>query len=563
MIPSDNSAPAGVSPATKDAKLAQFHVMRGQALRTDRGVFDQHCEQVARIVMPSHRNTFIGHGWTMPYQQKTEYQYDAHATVAALRFSAVMESLLTPQNSLWHRLVPADKMLKQNRMVRAYLDTVNDLLYSYRNRPWANFVGQIQMLYLSLGLYGNGCLFMDKPMEAKGIRYKFIHLGEAYYVQNHQGIVDTLYRFYMLTSLQALEKFGEDCPPALKKQAMEPGQTETLHEFLHVVTPRDIYDPRRIDGAGMRYASFHFYVTEQLLLRESGYNKKPIAISRYMTAPNEVYGRGPAMLVLPTIKLLNEEKKSVIKQGHRALDPVILAADDGVVGTFSLRNGAVNYGAVSADGKPLVHALPTGNLAVGDKMMEMERTTIDDAFLMSVFKMLDENPQMTATQVLEIAREKGMLVAPTAGRQFTELLGPMIERELDLLTSQGCLPPMPLILKQADGEIKVEYDSPMARMQRAENAAGFMHSLDMAANYAKLTNDPAPLDWFDFDVATPAILDINGSPSLWTRSPEAVAALRKSRDDKAQQQSMLQNASGLGSAVSSVGKILGPAKPNA
>ncbi len=40
---------------------------------------------------------------------------------------------------------------------------------------------------------------------------------------------------------------------------------------------------------------------------------------------------------------------------------------------------------------------------------------------------------MTATQVIELVNEKGMLVAPTLGRQHTEYVGGLVERELDLM----------------------------------------------------------------------------------------------------------------------------------
>ena len=46
---------------------------------------------------------------------------------------------------------------------------------------------------------------------------------------------------------------------------------------------------------------------------------------------------------------------------------------------------------------------------------------------------------MTATEVLERAREKGALLAPTMGRQQSEALGPMIEREIDILVECGLM----------------------------------------------------------------------------------------------------------------------------
>ena len=535
--------------------LASFHIARGQSLRANRGIFDEHCEEVAAVVMPSHRNTFLGWGWTTPYVKKTDKQWDAHASIAAQRFSAVMESLLTPPGSQWHRLVPSDEHLKNNRMVRTYLDQVNTIIRKRRNRPMANFIGQMQQVYLSLGLYGNGCLLIDSTDDNRSPRYKYMHLGQVYFAENHQGQVDTFYRFFKLTPRQAMEQFPGYTPQSIATQANQPGSTEELHEFMHCVYPREDYDPGSVLPKDMPIASLYFAVNDRKLVQESGYRKFPAAISRYLQAPGEVYGRGPAMLVLPQIKLLNEEKKSVVHQGHRALEPIILAADDGVIGTFSLRANAVNYGAMSPDGKPLVSVLPQGNLAVGEKMMEQDAAVIDDGFLMSIFKMLEDNPQMTATQVMEITREKGFLVGPTIGRQTSELLGPMISREISLAHEQNALPPMPPALMEVEGRMGIEYDSPMARMQRAENASGFMRYLEMAKDYAQVTGDPSALDWINFDQAAPDLMDISGVPMAWTSTSEQVGVKRKNRAQQQQQDAMLKNAAGLGSAVSSVADV--------
>src|SRR4029077_1707786 len=105
-------------------------------------------------------------------------------------------------------------------------------------------------------------------------------------------------------------------------------------------------------------------------------------------------------------------------------------------------------------------------------MMAEERTLIGDAFLVTLFQILTETPQMTATEVIERTNEKGILLAPTVGRQQSEYLGPMIERELDVLGAQGLLPPMPPRLKEAKGEYQVVYTSPFSRAMRAQEAAG-------------------------------------------------------------------------------------------
>jgi len=526
--------------------LTSYHCQRMQQLRSDRYNWDSQWEEAAARIVPAHRDSFLSlGGQTSTGEKKTEQQYDSTAAFAALRFASVIESLATPQNSIWHLLKAVDPTLRKNRAVRQFFDDLSEVLWNYRYRPTANFVGNSQQAYLSLGVYGNGILYIDQPdgQRQRGVRYRNIHLGEAYFVENHAGIIDTLYRPFKLTARQLLQQFDEEkIPEEVKEAAKNAGQTEKQFEVLHCVYPRADYNPERVDSKGMAFASLYILTDKKVVLEEGGYRTFPFAISRYTQASGEVYGRGPAQWVLPAIKVLNEEKRTVLKQGHRVVDPVLLAHDDGNLDSFSMKAGVLNAGGVSKEGRLLVQPLPTGNIAVGDKLMQMEKDVINDAFLITLFQILIDTPQMTATEVLERAREKGMLLAPTAGRLQAEFLGPMIEREIDILASQSLLPPMPPILQQMAAEYRIEYSNPLSRMARAEKAVGFMRALDAAANYAKLTGDPEPLDHFDFDSAMPEILDINGAPVAWTRDPGDIAARRKMRADAAQAQQMIEAA---------------------
>ncbi len=532
------------------SELTQFHIQKLDTLRNDRGNWDQQWEEAAALVVPAHRNSFQGRGMDNAYgasgQKKTELQYDSTAGIAAQRFTSVIESLATPQSSVWHKLAPADETLKRNRSVRLFFEELNRRLFSFRYRPVGNFVGNSQQVYLGLGTYGNGIMYVDKPDNEPGLRYRNIHLGEAYFVENHAGVVDTIYRAFYMTARQIAQQFnkpGDMLPEAVSEAIKSPLQAEKKFEVIQCVYPRADADPRRVDPKGMKFASLYIFKQDQTLLRESGYQSFPFPTARYSQASGEVYGRGPAQWVLPAIKVLNEEKKTIIKQGHRIVDPVLLAHDDGNLGTFSLKPGHLNPGTMTKDGKRLVDVLPTGNIAVGDKLMEMERNTINDAFLITLFQILIDAPQMTATEVLERAREKGMLIAPTAGRLQAEFLGRLIERELDLLFQQNLIPEIPGVMRDVEAlQYHITYDSPMSRMQRAENASGFMRALDTAANYAKMTGDLEPLDFFDFDTAMPEILDIQGAPTSWTRSIEDVMARREGRAEQAQAQQMIEAA---------------------
>lgn len=248
------------------------------------------------------------------------------------------------------------------------------------------------------------------------------------------------------------------------------------------------------------------------------------------------------MDVLPAIKTLNKQKELVLKQGQLALDPVILVHDDGIMDGARVESGSFISGAISANGQPLAQPLPVGRVDIGKDLMDDERMLINDTFLITIFQILTETPEMTATEVAERAREKGILLAPTIGRQQSEYLGPMIDRELDILARKGMLPPMPPFLRDAQGEYSVVYDSPITRTQKSEWSAGAMRSIEMAMNIAAQTQDPSPLYYFNWDRIIPEVSEINGTPSTWLNSAEMVAQLKEQRAQAVQQQQQIEAA---------------------
>lgn len=541
----------------RKSDIVQEAIADHKRLSGDRGNFESHWLEIAERMIPAHRNQFnsYSHGnLTTKGEKRTEFIFDSTAVLALDRFSAILDSLLTPRNQTWHRLMASDVNLNKDRQVRVWFEEVNRILFKFRYAPQANFASQNQQNYKSLGAYGTGCVFVDELYKDVGLRYRNIHLGEIYFDENHQGLVNKALRYFPLSARQAVEQFGlrapERCRAAL---GTNPGQ---LFYFLHCVKPREDVDYERKDFRGMPFASYYVSLEGQELVEEGGYTSFPYAISRYEQSPGEIYGRSPAMNILPAVKTLNEEKKTLLKQGHRAVDPVLIAADDGILDSFSLKPGAINAGGVSADGRPLVHALPVGNVAVGKELMDDERSLINDSFLVTLFQILVESPQMTATEVMERTREKGILLAPTIGRQQSEYLGPLIERELDLLSKQQLIPPMPEALKEAAGEYRIEYDSPLSRAQRAEEASGLMRTVETALNVVNITQNQEPLDHFNWDVIMPEVADIYGVPVSFMRSMEDIMAIRQSRAQQAQEQAAIQ----AGPSAAALIKAVDPAK---
>jgi hypothetical protein len=488
---------------------------RFEALQAERRGWEGHWQEIAERVLPRQAD-FLGQ--RQPGAKRAEKIFDSTAPLALERFAAAMESMLTPRGQRWHHLRLADEEANRLPEVRAWLEAVEAALFAARYLPRANYASQQHEVYMALGAFGTAALFVGED-DLGGLRYRAIHLGELYVAEDAFGRIDTVFRRFRLSARQAAQMFGRAAlPESLKRRLDRDGGDRA--EFLHAVFPRRDRRPEREDARNMRYASVTMALDGDHILREGGFRTMPYLVGRYVTAPGEIYGRSPAMAVLPDIKMLNEAAKTIIRAAHRQVDPPILVHDDGVLGRFNVQPNAINVGAVSKDGRPLAIPFNAGaRVDIGIEMLERWRTVINDAFLVTLFQVLADAPNMTATEALIRVQEKGALIAPAVGRQQSEMLGPMIAREIDILARQGKLPPAPPVIGElgAEAAVSVVYDSPLARARRAEDVTGLARALEAIAPFLRLK--PELMEAFDAEAVAELALEAHGVPQRVLRSP--------------------------------------------
>ena len=487
-------------------------------LASKRSNFDTWWQSIAERVMPSSAQftTTSEEG-----EKRSERLFDGSPVTANERFAAVVEDLTTPRTQRWHELATEDTDLEDNHEVQVYYQEVTRVLFAMRYRPRANFASQKSQGNMSLGAFGNSCMFIDEIID-EGPRYKQVHMNEAFWAENNHGIVDTMYRRFPLENRQAVQRFGSKLSPKISGDAEKhPFKT---HEFIHCVRPNEERKVGRLDHTGMPWSSYYVDVENKDMLDVGGYTSWPFAIGRYTLAPRESYGRSPAMACWPAINTLNEEKKTVLRSGQREVDPAILLQEDGALEGFNMKSGALNYGMVSGDGRPLAVPFHSGaNIPLGLELMELEKQHIDDSFLVTVFQILLENTQLTATQVLEIAQQRGVLLAPAMGRLQSEDLGPLIEREIDIASKAGLLPEMPEVLRERGATYKIEYRSPLARALRAQDGVAIARTLESMPT--AISVDPNSAYVLNVPESLRELAEINGVPAKLMRDEDAIAEI--------------------------------------
>jgi hypothetical protein len=403
------------------------------------------------------------------------------------------------------------------------MEELNKRLWDVRYSPQSNFASQAHEKRISLGAFGTGAMLVE-PNGRGGIRYRTIHLSEIYCDENLNGVVDTVHRKFELTARQAVQTFKEKTPARIMK-AFEKGNLGDCFEFVHCVGPREDFDPSKLDAKGLPFVGYYLYREGNEIVEEQGYHEQPYIVTRYSSSPREVYGRSPAIQRLPDIAMLNEMKRVTIDAANMALDPPTLSRDD--VSEFDLAPGTHNPGTMDDNGRPMVMPWNSGvQPGIAAELMAETRNQIDDGFMGIYFRVLLENPQMTATQAMLIAQQQGQMSAPVIGRMQSEWLGPLLRRESGILFRQGKHPEMPPVLMewlQSNGRgLEIEYQSPLTRAAQAEEAVSILRAFETLAPIAQI--DPEIYDEFDTKEVARIVARVNGVPASAMKSPEVRAA---------------------------------------
>lgn len=531
--------------------------------KTDRQYREDDWRKAAAYCLPHEYGLWQSDGHVRQHNSRDAAKriaYDSTGARALPKYCAIVERISTPQSQKWHGLRASDASLQRKRRVREYMESVTDTLFKLRSHPRAKFRATTAAMYEQLGVYGNAPVFIGARKRTRvhpqpGLSYVSCGFRDVFILTDDEGNVTDIFRRFWLNVRTFRLKFPDaSLPMSMQAEGSKPSPDEgAFFEFVHHVCLRsdDHYDPDALDARRHPVCSSYVAVKDKVhVTDDAGYASIPYILPRVGISASSVYGNSPAVRALAAMGGASAMKKTNLKQGNKAVDPVLLAHDDSMInGTVDLRPGAVNYGAVSREGRELIKALPVGDFRVGFELLQDERSDVDDCFFVTLFQILTEKTEMTATEVLERIAEKAALMSPTMGALQSEGLGPMIERELDVSAELGLLPPMPPELVEAQGEYEITYTSPMAKAMYMEEVTGFWRAVEMALNVSQVQQDPSILDHFDFDAALPEISSYLAVPERWMRERDAVTSRREGRNAEAQEAQVMQNAPALASAA--------------
>lgn len=519
---------------------------RQKRLAETRRPWESHWQELAELLLPR-RADFTSAGG--PGEKRTDQQFDSVPMQAARGLAAALDGMLKSKSTPWFAIKAADDSLNRRAEVKHWLEQAQEIVYSAIYDPRARFLQHSAEVDLDLVVFGTGVMFVGERVGQGRLSFRSYHLSDIFLSENADGEIDTVFRRFRLTARQAVQKFSRDSIGDKIREALdENGDRE--FPFLHVVLPREERDPGRRDQKSMAFASIFIDVESEHMVSEGGYTELPYVIPRWDTSSDEIYGRSPGMLALPDAKTLNQMSKTILRAGHKMVDPPLLMPDDGVKSGPRTWPGGITY--FDADvlartgGRPPITPLVTGaNIPLGREMQNDVREQVWSAFFHNVMQLPVEGPQMTATEIMQRKEEFLRVIGPTFGRLEADYTAPMITRAFNLLWRMGAFPPMPPAL--ASVGVMFEYASPITRVHKQIESSALRKTVEDLSGV--LQADPTVLDNFNHDRIVRDVAEANGLPQRWLVPEDQVEASRQ------KDQAALLQAAGTAAAAGAAGTV--------
>jgi hypothetical protein len=519
--------------------LSRFEKLEGQ-----RQNWETHWQEVADYMQPRKADVTKQRARG---DKRMEQVFDSSPIQAVELLAASLHGMLTNPSTPWFTLRFKDEDIDNEDEAKLWLESSTDAMYTAFNR--SNFQQEIFELYHDLITFGTAAMFIEED-DDDIIKFSTRHINEVFIAENDKGRIDTIYRRFKISARAAMQKFGEavstDVQSAFKKDPYKEV------EILHAVYPRTDFNPNKKDKKNMPFESVYIEFKNGNELSVSGFREFPFVIPRYLKASNEIYGRSPAMTALPDVKMLNEMCKTTIKAAQKQVDPPLLVPDDGFLLPVRTVPGGLNF--YRSGTRDRIEPLNIGaNNPLGLNMEEQRRDSIRAVFYVNQL-MMQQGPQMTATEVIQRNEEKMRLLGPVLGRLQSELLKPLIDRVFAILLRNNMLPQAPEFLSGRD--IEIEYVSPLAKAQKSTELQSIMRAVEILGSLANV----APVfDYVNFDNLVKHLADIVGVPQKLLKSQSQVNAERQQaqqQQQEMQQMQQLQQVAKAGGDIAPLAKAL-------
>lgn len=420
---------------------------------------------------------------------------DSTAITAVVKFVSNLQSSLVPPMKKWIRLVPGDGIPDDYLdIIKPNLDKISDLMFSAIQN--SNFDTQIAEAFNDLALGTGAMLCLKGDSERVPLRFVSVPLHELYLEEGPYGAITTVFRKHKMECRNVKATWDDAKLPDELVKCIEKEPNKEVY-FIECTYPTKITirRPETIEGTdktrmvekqidGFKYIVLYEGSGKSVIV-ERDLESSPWVVFRWSVAPEEIYGRGPALSALADIKSLNKTKELILKRASIDAAGMWTVEEDGVMNLENIQMGPSAMipvmknpnGMQSPTISPL--SIP-GGFDISQMVMNDLRAAINETMFADPLGPIDL-PVKTATEVAYRQQELAKRIGSAFGRLQYELITPLVNRILFILNEWKLLPTMGDKVEIDGVLVGVKHESPLAAAQDQESVMAIQQFIQFLA----------------------------------------------------------------------------------
>lgn len=493
----------------KNKKLVEKIKQKWQHLKSQRGTWDTHYQELADHILPR-KNTITSK--KTEGEKRTFQILDNTGIQSNELLAGALHSLLTNPYGQWFEMTTGNFDLDNEPGVRKWLQTSVRDMHTVLNQ--SNFQTEVHEMYSDIGCFGTGCLQVEED-DVDVVRFTARFIADYYICENHLGFIDEVILEWKWNANQIVSMYGEDNVP---KEVLDCYKKSDDRKFCVV---QHVYPMRNEEPGSKGWKSCHVLPEQDWVLSEGKFNSFPFMVPRWTKAAGEIYGRSPGMVALPELKVLNKMTETMLIGAQKVVDPPVQMEDDGVILPFISRPGGINF--IRPGSEPIRPVFNDTRIDFGYQMLADRQKRVRDAYFVNQLQLSQDQKYMTATEVMQRTEESMRLLGPMLGRMSVEFLNPLIARLYQIMRLKKLIADPPEQLRNRG--LTAKFSSVIARSQRAAEGQAVMKTLEMAAPFIQL--DQRAAQNFNPDKIVRFVGSIFNAPQEMYREVDEVEELRE------------------------------------
>jgi hypothetical protein len=545
---------------------------RLQEMKDERQSYDSHYRELQDFFL-TRRGRWITDSPSMRGQKRNQKMIDPTPRFAARTLGAGMHAGSTNPATPWMLLATPDPEMMEVPKVSRWVYKLANLVRSIFER--SNLYSVLPPIYSEAGVFGTAPMVMLQH-PTKVIHFVPKTVGSYYLAKNADGVVDTMYCEYKMTTRQLVTDFGLEHVSAQVRDAYQRGNYNHYSDVLHVIEPNLAREYGNRSAGNLPYRSC-YYETQAALqsnrpLRDSGFEDNAIAAFLWETTEiTDPYGSSCGMDALGCAKALQVQTKQKAKAVDKLVDPPMVGDPALKNQPSSLIPGDVTYAGFTANGsapkfQPAYQIRPELQHLLAD-VQDLRQLTEVAMYTDLFFAITRADPRNASVPEIDARKEEQILALGPVLQNHMVFIRAVVDRTVNIIVRNSkpvwdglmnfpvnpaaFIEPPPEELSGVD--LKLELTGALAQAFRAiaankiDRFTGFVGNLAAAQRAA---GEPVTaFDKLDSDQSVDEYAMAIGVPPTVVRSDEDVESIRDARAKQQQAQQMAAMAAPLKDAA--------------